>query len=109
VNRITLSLTLTTCTLSCRSTLLLDLEQGSLGMGTSRDPMSFDARRASEFLLVDEYHTGNLGRGEVDDKQAAHKLEAVRRRKRKDQVLLAVEGNHDSVMKVASRLYLRIG
>lgn len=60
MNGVTLSLTLTACTLSCRPALLLDFKQGSFGMSTPRNSMSFDTSRAGEFLLVDKYHNENL-------------------------------------------------
>ena len=56
MHRITLPLVLATLALRRRPPLLLDLKEGTVGMRTSRDAMSFDARRAGELLLIDQHH-----------------------------------------------------
>lgn len=51
-----LTLILAALALGRGSSLLFDLKQGSIGMCTARDAMAFNARPASEFLVVDEDH-----------------------------------------------------
>jgi hypothetical protein len=42
--------------LGCRSTLFLDLEQRTVGMGASGHAVTFDTGRAGVLLFVDENH-----------------------------------------------------
>lgn len=49
-------LVLAVLTLRCRSPLLLDFEQGPIGMRASGDAVSLDARRARKLLFVDQDH-----------------------------------------------------
>jgi hypothetical protein len=60
VNGTTLALIPTMLTLRRRPTFLLHLEEWAVGVRTTRDAMTFDARRARELLVVDENHDGDV-------------------------------------------------